>query len=100
MIEKFDEKNGYCRKLGHHLNFKYCRTERGGEPCAKIFDCWYEKFDIRKFMQEHFTAESQENLTRPAPPKAHTILDLIQQAQARQLKTSLSGPPGGDDDSY
>ena len=86
MIEKFDKKNDYCPKLGHHLNFKYCRTERGGYPCSKIFNCWFEKFDIQKFMQEYYTTESQEKLTRSVPPKTHTILDLIQQAQTRQLQ--------------
>ncbi len=86
MLEQYDSEQGYCRKLGHHLNFQYCRTERNGKPCIKIFDCWFEKFDIKTFMRENFTSEEIEALNSATPPKTNTLLNLIQQAKNRQKR--------------
>jgi hypothetical protein len=82
-IDAHDERTGYCRMLGHHLPFGYCRTGTGNLPCSKILDCWFETFDIRAFIQEHFTKEEIESFTAPPKPKVHTILDLIEQAKRR-----------------
>ena len=84
MIEKFDKENGYCPKLGHHLNFEYCRTERGGAPCQKIFNCWFEKFDINTYMKQHFEEIDCSRETSTVPNKMLTLLELIQKAQTRQ----------------
>ncbi len=84
MINQYDSEHGYCRKLGHHLKFQYCRTERNGKPCTKIYDCWFEKFDIETFMQEHFNEADIKDLNNNPPPKTNTILELIRQAQERQ----------------
>ena len=37
-----DERETYCRKLGHKLRFAYCRTTDGDTVCPKILDCWFE----------------------------------------------------------
>jgi len=91
MIEQFDTEEGYCRKLGHHLNFQYCRTERNGKPCTKIYDCWFEKFDIAVFMQEHYSEADIDALNRIPSPKANTILELIWQAQEHQKRQKHTG---------
>lgn len=79
----FDDKEGYCRMLGHHLRFSYCRSCREGLPCFKILDCWFEKFDVRKFIEENFSAEEIEQFLKPPKPKVQTLMTLIQQAQER-----------------
>ena len=75
MIEKHDTEYGYCRKLGHHLHFKYCRSEQNGEPCGKIQDCWFEKFDVRTYMDEHYPELKAQLLKRTIPNKTATIYD-------------------------
>lgn len=67
--------------LGHHVSFAYCRVQTDGRPCRRILDCWFEKFDIRSFVSEHFTAEQIEALLAPPPPKMATLLELIERAR-------------------
>jgi len=77
----FDDEDGYCRILGHYLSFSYCRSCQEGAPCFKILDCWFEKFDVRKFIEERYTTEEIERFLQPPKPKIQTLLTLIQQAQ-------------------
>ena len=85
-INVFDDKEGYCRMLGHHLRFSYCRSCREGLPCFKILDCWFEEFDVRKFIEVNFSAEEIEQFLMPPKPKVQTLMTLIQQAQERMQK--------------
>jgi hypothetical protein len=82
-----------CRRLGHEITFGYCRRETFGKPCRLIFDCWWESFDVRGFLQTHLPPDAMSGLVRsavtPPPPKAQTLLDLIQQTNAR---SEPSGP--------
>jgi hypothetical protein len=77
----FDDKECYCRMLGHHLSFSYCRSCQEGAPCFKILDCWFDKFDVRKFIEENYAAEEIEGFLKPPKPKVQTLITLIQQAQ-------------------
>jgi len=42
-----------CPRLGGPVSFEYCRTN-GDEmlPCWKIFDCWWERFDVAAFLKK------------------------------------------------
>jgi hypothetical protein len=42
-----------CRRLGHELAFGYCRQETSRKPCRLILDCWWERSDVRSFLQAH-----------------------------------------------
>jgi len=78
---QFDDKNSYCRTLGHYVPFRYCRTVNNGLPCRKIKDCWFEKIDIVLFITENYTESEQEQIFAPPPEKISTILDLINKAR-------------------
>ena len=80
-IASNDEREIYCRKLGHELRFAYCRTTEGETVCPRILDCWFERFDVLRFMAEHFPHHAIEALTAPPPPKAVSLLELIVRAQ-------------------
>ncbi len=77
----YENEEGYCRKLGHHLTFGYCPTERNGLPCAKIRDCWFAKIPIDTFLQENFSPEEIAYLYEPPPHKMSTLLALIERSQ-------------------
>ncbi len=84
-----------CRRLGHEVAFGYCRQETGGNPCRLILDCWWERFDVRAFLQAHLSEEAMAQVEHaaasPAPSKVLSLLDMIQQARDR-----LEGDrPGG-----
>ena len=79
----YDAREGYCRKLGHHLKFAYCRTMKDGAPCEKILDCWFEKFDVRGFLETHYTEDEIAEIRKPQMPKTASLLELIEQARRR-----------------
>ena len=86
-IDKHDEKKKYCRMLGHHLTFEYCRKGADAkQPCRKIFDCWFEEFDIEAFAKDHFTDEQIKAILNPPKPKMASLIELIQQAQQNAKK--------------
>ena len=67
--------------LGHHVPFSYCRTGAGSQPCRKIFDCWFETFDITAFIREHYSDEQIKAIVTLPKAKMVSLIELIQQAQ-------------------
>lgn len=79
-----DQRETYCRALGHEVPFKYCRTVSEGLPCRRVADCWYTHFDVTAWLGEHFTDEQIARITAPPPPKITSILDLIERAKSAE----------------
>ena len=77
----FDKKQIYCRKLGHHLTFIYCRNEHEMLPCGKIRDCWFEKMPIDSFLQKHYLPDQIRYVFKPSKQKIATLIDLIENAK-------------------
>jgi len=67
--------------LGHEVSFGYCRQGGTELPCRKIFDCWFETFDIKDFMQQNYTEEQIQQILSPPTPKLTSLYELIQQAR-------------------
>ena len=78
MDNQYDNREIYCRKLGHYLTFGYCKNENDYLPCSKIFDCWSEKINIKDFCYSNYKKEDIDKILEPGKPKIHTILDIIQ----------------------
>jgi hypothetical protein len=76
-----------CPRLGGEISFSYCRTcGQDRQPCWKVFDCWWETFDIVSHMKTCLDAEQFERLTKIRPePKINSLLDLITQAKAGKV---------------
>ncbi|MBN1799183.1 MAG: hypothetical protein JW822_11450 [Spirochaetales bacterium] len=83
MMELHDDKKTYCRKLGHHLTFQYCRREKQGLPCKKIIDCWFDKFNIQNYLKEYYKMDELAHIFETPRPKMETLVELIRQAQQR-----------------
>ena len=79
-IEIHDKEKIHCRMLGHELTFAYCRQTASTQPCRKIFDCWFERFDIEKFMRENFSEQQIKEILKPPKSKTANIIELIQKA--------------------
>ena len=56
-----------CPKLGHQIQFTYCRIEQGDFPCPKILDCWYEHFNVQGYLEEELGPETVAKLSHPVP---------------------------------
>ncbi len=73
--ERYDRLEGYCRKLGHHLGFGYCRKMNEGLPCPLARDCWFERFPVEEFLAEHYSGE--QLAAAAAPGKLATLLSIL-----------------------
>jgi len=99
MLNEHDEEvHLRCRRLGHEVAFGYCRQETGGKPCRLILDCWWERFDVRAFLQAHLPEEAMVQVERagasPPLPKMLSLVELIQQAKERvEAANPKSGTP-------
>jgi len=87
--DKFDTQRGYCRRLGHDVDFSYCRMGTRGIACFKIFDCWYERFDVREFMESHYTPSQIKEILAGSKDKVATLYDLIE--KAKKINQAHSG---------
>jgi hypothetical protein len=74
-----------CPRLGGDVAFGYCKVCGEGEtPCFKVFDCWWERFDVVAHMQACLSPQAFAALSTNRPqPKVTSLVDLIRQAQAR-----------------
>ena len=76
-----------CPRLGHQINFPYCRSENNGLPCFKTLDCWYNHFDVQTYFTGKLTKEDfEKTFLKKVKPKIASLFDLIEQAKARKGK--------------
>jgi len=85
-VNKHDFRRARCPMLGHDIDFSYCRQPGSEIPCRKIFDCWWEIFDIEGFIRTNFTPEQIEQILSPRKDKACTIVELIEKARSADKK--------------
>ena len=74
-----------CPRLGGDVAFGYCKVCGDGKtPCFKVFDCWWERFDVVAHMKACLSSEAFDALSASRPqPKVASLMDLIRQAQER-----------------
>lgn len=76
-----------CPRLGHVINFSYCRSENLGLPCFNIMDCWYDHFLVELFLRENLSDEEWEEWERKfrehSKPKIVAIMEMIKQAKKK-----------------
>ena len=78
-----------CPRLGHQINFTYCRSENSGQPCFKTLDCWYTYFDVQSFLEDKLSKEDfKKAFVNKSQPKVLSLLDLIEKAKAKKGKKS------------
>ena len=85
MDESKDQLERRCPRLGGSITFQYCRLcGDAGLPCWKIFDCWWEVFDITDFLKENLPGDAFDRLVDAKPkPKISSLVELIEQAKQR-----------------
>lgn len=78
-----------CPRLGHQVNFTYCRIENSGLPCFKTLDCWFNHFDVHGYLSDEMSKEDFEKaFLNKGKPKVLSLMDLIEQAKKNKDKTS------------
>lgn len=79
-----DHRQRRCPMLGHEVPFSYCRQPASDLPCRKVFDCWWQRFDVEGFIRAHYGDEDIEKILAPRQDKTVSLLELIQKARQAQ----------------
>jgi len=84
--ESKDNLTGRCPRLGGSVTFRYCRSSGDdSRPCGKIFDCWWEHFDVVAYCKKILSADEFTMLINTRPkPKISSLVDYMEQAQKRK----------------
>ena len=82
MDESRDNMERRCPRLGGPVTFRYCRLSGDSRlPCWKVFDCWWETFDVESFVRANYSEDEVRQILSPPKPKMLSLVELIQQAQ-------------------
>jgi len=83
MEQKIKNQNRRCPRLGSPVTFAYC-MECGDTnlPCWKVIDCWWELFDINRYLKQQLSTADYQKLVNQKPQnKITSILELIEKAK-------------------
>ncbi len=74
-----------CPRLGGPVAFFYCTAcEADAQPCGKIIDCWWETFDVVRYLEDTLAPEVFDRLTCTQPAsKISQLVDIIEQSKKR-----------------
>ncbi|MDI6686670.1 MAG: hypothetical protein QME06_00440 [Desulfobacterales bacterium] len=75
-----------CPRLGSSVSFQYCRAHGDDMllPCWKIFDCWWEHFDVSAFLKKNMSEDDFVRLVNAKPkPKVSSLIELIERAKKK-----------------
>lgn len=86
VMDRYDDKQFYCKRLGHYVPFSYCRQVNGGIPCNQVMNCTFESIDIQGYMREHYADDEISSILRPPRDKVSSLIDLIEQAKKSKGK--------------
>jgi len=83
-ISDNDHRSRRCPMLGHPVEFSYCRAPGAPLPCRKIFDCWWETFDVKEFIRNHYGDEKIAAILSPPRDKVVSLTEIIERARKRK----------------
>jgi hypothetical protein len=88
IVDKYDQLEIRCSRLGGEVKFSYCRKEGGDLPCPRVINCWYPFFPIEQYLRETMTGESWDAfIDRMPKDKITTLIDLVEAAKkSAQIK--------------
>jgi hypothetical protein len=74
-----------CPRLGGPVPFSYCKKSgENQQPCFKIIDCWWETFDVVRYLKDNLPEDQFSQLMDARPrPKIASLVELIEQAKKR-----------------
>jgi len=73
-----------CPRLGGPVGFSYCMRCELEQPCVKVVDCWWETFDIVRYLEDHLPEDQFTRVMKARPkPKIASLVETIVQAQKR-----------------
>lgn len=86
-IAAYDARTRYCPKLGHEIAFSYCRAPGEEVPCKRMYDCWWQQFDVHAFVAEHYDEQTRATMAAPPADRATSLFEILKQAQERVARS-------------
>jgi hypothetical protein len=81
LISEHDDEMIRCPRVGGYVSFKLCRSENGLLPCRWIIDCWENRLEIERFLDEQFSAEDLTRIFVPPKPKLEGLVEMIEKVK-------------------
>ncbi len=76
-MEKYNDLEIRCPRLGGEVTFAYCMQERGTLPCPRIITCWERYFPVEAYLKKTLTPQEQDLcFNQPPRDKIVTIFDV------------------------
>ena len=82
-----NDKEIYCRKLGHHVPIKYCLSP--GQPgfCGSFRNCWFPYIeDVDAFLKERFSEDEITAAAETSTPKITGIISVLERLKKEQAE--------------
>ena len=84
-MEKYEDLEIRCPKLGGQVTFNYCLQERGDLPCPRVITCWETFFPVEPYLKEKLTTEEWGRcFNHPSKDKISTIFEIVEAAKKRK----------------
>ncbi len=76
-----------CPRIGGPVSLQYCKfCEDNNQPCFKVFDCWWEYFDVVAYFKKELTEDQFNMLVNAKPkPKITSLVELIKEVRNGEL---------------
>jgi hypothetical protein len=88
-MEKYDDLEIRCPRLGGEVKFSYCEKEGGNMPCHRIITCWQPFFPVEQYLKKTMTADAWNIFIHQVPKdKITSIIELIDAAKKRAAQKS------------
>ena len=88
-MDKYDNLEIRCLRLGGEVSFAYCRKEGGELPCLRVILCWHSYFPVEQYLRESMTASSWNSFILKTPKdKLTTLIELIEEAKRQAAQKS------------
>ena len=83
--DAFDQIETRCPRLGHQVNFGYCRQVDSGLPCSRAIDCFYLKLPAEHYFRLVLREETfQRIFLEPGPDRYQGFLQVLDRATRSQ----------------
>ncbi len=90
----FDHLEVRCPRMGHQINFGYCRTMNQGLPCARALTCFYYSFPVEAYFRRVLKEETFARIfLSEGPGRYESFLQTLSEAKERVE----AGEPGQED---
>ena len=84
-MEKYEDLEIRCPRLGGQVTFAYCLQERGDLPCQRVITCWQAYFPVETCLKEKLTTEEWNRcFNQPPKDKISTIFEIVEAAKKRK----------------